>query len=64
MMAKSILDLVGDKTQMTPRRTMELLWADATAHLPQTDGEVLLPRNVVDNMLGVGHLNTMGLRLA
>ncbi|KAJ5425598.1 High mobility group superfamily [Penicillium sp. CMV-2018d] len=64
MMANSILDLVGDDAKMTPRRTMELLWADATAHLPQTDGEVLLPRNVVDNVIGVGHLNTMGLRLA
>ncbi|KAF4769003.1 hypothetical protein HAV15_008980 [Penicillium sp. str.  len=49
---------------MTPRRAMELLWADAASHLPQTDGEVLLPRNVVDTMLGIGHLNAMALRLA
>lgn len=64
MMANSILDLVSDNAKMTPRRCMELLWADATNHLPQTDGEVLLPRNVVDNILGVGHLNAMALRLA
>lgn len=63
-MANSILDLVSDNTAMTPRRAMELLWADAASHLPQTDGEVLLPRNVVDTMLGVGHLNAMALRLA
>lgn len=64
VMANSILDLVGDDAKMNPRRTMELLWADATNHLPQTDGEIFLPRNVVDNILGNAHLNTMALRLA
>lgn len=64
MMANSILDLVADNAPMTPGRIMELLWADAASHLPQTDGEVLLPRNVVDNMLGAGHLNAMAIRLA
>lgn len=63
-MANSILDLIGNNTKMDPRRTMELLWADAASHLPQTDGEILLPRNVVDTMLGVNYLNAMAVRLA
>ncbi|CAG8087708.1 unnamed protein product [Penicillium nalgiovense] len=63
-MAKTLLDFVGDNERVTPRRSMELLWADAVSHLPQTDGEVLLPRNVVDGMLDMDHLKAMAIRLA
>lgn len=64
MMAHSLLELVGDDDDMSPRRTMELLWADAVSHLPQTDGEILLPRNVVDDILDMDLLKAMGTRLA
>ncbi|CAG8908761.1 unnamed protein product [Penicillium egyptiacum] len=64
MMAKSLLDFVGDNDDMSPRRSMELLWADAVSHLPQTDGEVFLPRNVVDDMLDMDLLKAMATRLA
>ncbi|KAJ5854505.1 High mobility group superfamily [Penicillium rubens] len=64
MMAKTLLDFVGDDDRVTPRRSMELLWADAVNHLPQTDGEVFLPRNVVDGVLDLDHLKAMAIRLA
>lgn len=64
MMANSLLELVGDDDDMSPRRTMELLWADAVSHLPQTDGEIFLPRNIVDDMLDMDHLKAMATRLA
>ncbi|KAJ5271308.1 High mobility group superfamily [Penicillium chrysogenum] len=63
-MAKTLLDFVGDDDRVTPRRSMELLWADAVNHLPQTDGEVFLPRNVVDGVLDLDHLKAMAIRLA
>ncbi|OQE16870.1 hypothetical protein PENFLA_c026G03890 [Penicillium flavigenum] len=63
-MAKTLLDFVGDNDDVTPRRSMELLWADAVTHLPQTDGEVFLPRNVVDGVLDMDHLKAMATRLA
>ena len=64
MMANTLLDFVGDNEDVTPRRSMELLWADAVSHLPQTDGEVCLPRNIVDGMLDMDHLKVMATRLA
>ncbi|KAJ5372202.1 High mobility group superfamily [Penicillium concentricum] len=63
-MRTSLLEFVADGDDMSPRRTMELLWADAVNHLPQTDGEVFLPRNVIDEMLDINHLKDMGIRLA
>ena len=63
-MANTLLELVGDDDNMSPRRTMELLWADAVAHLPQTNGEVYLPRNVVDDLLDMDLLKAMATRLA
>ncbi|KAJ5801336.1 High mobility group superfamily [Penicillium psychrosexuale] len=63
-MANTLFELVGEDDDMSPRRTMELLWADAVAHLPQTDGEVFLPRNVVDDVLDMDLLMDMATRLA
>ncbi|KGO71276.1 High mobility group, superfamily [Penicillium italicum] len=64
MMANPLLKFVDDDDDMSPRRTMELLWADAVTHLPQTDGEIFLPRNVVDDMLDMDLLKAMATRLA
>ncbi|KAJ5154165.1 High mobility group superfamily [Penicillium coprophilum] len=63
-MRTCLLDFVDDGDDMSPRRSMELLWADAVSHLPQTDGEILLPRNLFDDMLDIDHLKDMGIRLA
>ncbi|KAJ5427921.1 High mobility group superfamily [Penicillium cf. griseofulvum] len=64
MMTNPLLEFVADGDEMSSRRTMELLWADAVTHLPQTDGQVFLPRNVVDDMIDKNDLKDMALRLA
>ncbi|KXG45749.1 High mobility group, superfamily [Penicillium griseofulvum] len=63
-MTNPFLEFVADGDEMSSRRSMELLWADAVSHLPQTNGQVFLPRNVVEDMIEKNHLEDMALRLA
>ncbi|KAJ5555549.1 High mobility group superfamily [Penicillium sp. DV-2018c] len=49
---------------MPPRRALEILWCEAMQNIDATDGEVLVPGNIVDNVLGMDNLKEMRNRLA
>ncbi|KAJ5306569.1 hypothetical protein PENANT_c031G11292 [Penicillium antarcticum] len=50
--------------QVTPAQAVEILWSDAVTHIKSTDGEVFVPFNVVEAVIGHEGLMVISKRLA
>jgi hypothetical protein len=50
--------------QVTPAQAVEILWSDAVTHLKSTDGEVFVPFNIVEAVIGQEGLMIISKRLA
>jgi len=55
---------IEDSQSMSPRRATEILWGDAIVHLRATNGEVIIPYHVVEDIIGEENLIVMADRLA
>ncbi|KAJ5766483.1 uncharacterized protein N7511_004099 [Penicillium nucicola] len=51
-------------SQVTPAQAVEVLWSDAVTHIKSTDGEVFVPFNVVETVIGQDGLMAISKRLA
>jgi hypothetical protein len=54
----------NDPDDMSPRRALEILWCEAMQNINQTGGEIIVPDNIVDNVLGMDNLKEMSDRLS
>jgi hypothetical protein len=62
-MAQTFWD-INDPESVSVARAVELLWGDAIMNLRATNGEVFVPRPIVQSLLGNESLITMADRLA
>jgi hypothetical protein len=55
---------IDDPNSMSARRATEILWGDAIVQLRANNGEVLVPCDIVTDVIGEANLKVMADRLA
>ncbi|KAJ5124713.1 uncharacterized protein N7515_008538 [Penicillium bovifimosum] len=56
--------LTNDPNDMPPSRCLEILWCEAMQNIEAAEGQILVPDNIVENVLGMDNLQEMHKRLA